>query len=283
MDRLQAFFDYAKANSTQGSNLAGSYVRALRYATELLRQTMPAYGNAAPIWEISAIPRLEEIYKLIKEEERKGSASVFSSVGVPRSYWQQRYCSSAIRMFARFLTERGQESEASKLYAEARDADTVATSIAKWKVNPLFYLDDDISANSRKGRDIMREVKTRQNQSAFRRIILLNYGFACCVTGLPVREVLRASHIVGWSENVNTRLLPTNGLCLAATYDAAFDRHLISFDKDCRMVLAPSLKEYCTNAAFVACFKAYEGKKLIPALKFQPSQEFLALHRAQMK
>lgn len=283
MDTLQAFFEYAKANSSQGSNLAGSYVRALRYATELLRQTMPAYGKSSPIWEISSIPKLEEIYKLIKEEERKGTASVFSAVAVPKSYWQQRYCSSAIRMFARFLTEREQESEASKLYADARDANTVAASISKWKVNPLFYLDDDVAVNSRKGRDIMREVKTRQNQSAFRRIILLNYGFACCVTGLPVREVLRASHIVGWSENVNTRLLPTNGLCLAASYDAAFDRHLISFDEDYRMVLAPSLKEYCTNAAFAACFKAYEGKKLIPALKFQPSQEFLALHRAQMK
>lgn len=283
MDLLKSFFDYVQANSAEGSNLAGSYVRALRYATELLRQTMPDCANLAPIWEINSLQKLEEIYRIIKSEERKRDASVFASIGVPRSYWQQRYCSSAVRMFARFLTDKTQEREASKLYSDAPDADTVATSISKWKVNPLFYLDDDVAVNSRKGRDIMREVKTRQNQSAFRRIILLNYGFACCVTGLPVREVLRASHIVGWSENVSTRLLPTNGLCLAATYDAAFDRHLISFDEDYRMILAPSLKEYYSNAAFLACFKAYEGKKLIPALKFQPSQEFLALHRAQMK
>jgi len=283
MDVLKSFFEFVRTNSSDGSNLPGSYTRALRYATELLRRTKPAYAALAPIWEIDSLQELEKIYKCIKEEERKKEESVFSSVGVPKSYWQQRYCSSAVRMFARFLTESAQEREASKLYADSTDAQAVATSISKWKVNPLFYLDDDVALNSRKGRDVMRAVKTRQNQSAFRRIVLLNYGYACCVSGLPVREVLRASHIVGWSENAETRLLPTNGLCLSATYDAAFDRHLISFDDDYRMVLAPSLKAYCSNAAFAAWFKAYEGKRLIPALKFQPSREYLAFHRAQLK
>ena len=38
MDIIKAFFSFVCDNSTAGSNLAGSYVRALRYATEMLRQ-----------------------------------------------------------------------------------------------------------------------------------------------------------------------------------------------------------------------------------------------------
>ena len=114
-------------------------------------------------------------------------------------------------------------------------------------------------------------------------MVLANYNNVCCITGLPVRAVLRASHIIGWSEDKSTRLLPTNGLCLAATYDAAFDRHLISFDEDYRMILAPSLKEYFTNEVFVRVFKDIEGRRITKALRFQPSQEFLQRHREQMK
>ena len=282
MNTLESFFAFIRDNSTEGSNLAGSYVRALRYATELLRSTMPQYSQLAPIWEINSLAELENIYKCVKAEERKKDASVFSGTSIPKSYWKQRFCSNAIRMFARFVTEAGQVKEAENVFSTEQAPEKVAASIQKWKVNPLFYLEDDVSASSKEGRDVIREVKTRQNQAAFRRIVLLNYGFTCCVSGLPIRDVLRASHIVGWSENIKTRLLPSNGLCLAATYDAAFDRHLIAFDDDYRMILSPSLNDYCTNSAFNTCFKAFEGKRLLPAVKFQPSQEFLAYHRERL-
>ena len=282
MDVLKAFQSFISNNSAPGSNLAGSYVRALGYATELLRKTIPQYSRLEPIWEITSIARLEELYTVIKAEERKKEASVFATAAVHKSYWKNRFCSNAIKMFARFITETRYEHDTMNVFQTACEPSSVAMSIAKRKISPLFYLDDDIDANSKEGREVVRQVKLRQNQAAFRHIVLLNYGYACCVSGMPVREVLRASHIVGWSENPKTRLLPTNGLCLAATYDAAFDRHLITFDENYRMVLSPLLKEYCANAAFISSFKAFEGKRLIPAVKFQPSQEFLAHHRERL-
>ena len=282
MDTLKTFFSFIRDNSTEGSNLPGSYVRALKYTTELLRSTMPQYAQLEPLWEISSLDKLAEIYKCIKDEEHKKGTSVFETTSIPKSYWKQRFCSSAIRMFARFITESKSVKEAETIFTATDEPNVVASTISKCKVNPLFYLDDDVAANSKEGREVLRNVKARQNQAAFRRIVLLNYGFACCATGLPVRDVLRASHIVGWAENAKTRLLPTNGLCLAATYDAAFDRHLITFDEDCRMILSPSLGEYCTNSAFNTCFKSFEGKRLLPAVKFQPSQEFLAYHRERL-
>lgn len=282
MDTIKAFFSFVRDNSTKGSNLAGSYVRALRYATEMLRSTMPQYSHMVPIWEINSLEEIEAIYKCVKTEERKRDASVFSTTNIPKSYWKQRFCSNAIRMFARFLTEVRQIKDTEAAFVASGDPITIATTISKWNVNPLFYLEDHIAANSKEGRDVIRRVKMRQSQAAFRRVVLLNYGFSCCITGLPIRDVLRASHIIGWAENAKTRLLPTNGLCLAATYDAAFDRHLITFDEDFRMILSPSLGEYCTNDAFITCFKSFEGKRLLPAIKFQPSQEFLAYHRERL-
>lgn len=282
MDALKQFGEYVRMNSTEGSNLSGSYIRALKYATELLRTTMPRFSRINSIWKIKSLEKLAEIYKVIKEEERKKDESVFITASIPKSYWKQRFCSSAIRMFARFITETENIKEVENAFVTTATPKAIASSILRWEADPLFYLEEGVLSTSKEGRDTLRSVKTRQNQAVFRRIVLLNYGYACCVTGLPVRDVLRASHIVGWAENTATRLLPTNGLCLSATYDAAFDRHLIAFDEDYRMVLSPSLNEYCTNNAFNACFKLFEGKRLLPAIKFQPSQEFLSYHRDRL-
>ena len=47
------------------------------------------------------------------------------------------------------------------------------------------------------------------------------------LTGLGLQPVLRASHISPWSDDPENRLNPSNGILLAATYDAAFDQHLL--------------------------------------------------------
>ena len=64
-------------------------------------------------------------------------------------------------------------------------------------------------------------IRVRVNQSFFRRRILSAYEFRCCVTGLNVRELLVASHIVPWSQDPANRLNARNGFlamhsCLSA-------------------------------------------------------------------
>ena len=63
-------------------------------------------------------------------------------------------------------------------------------------------------------------------------------GNRCCLTGLDLPQLNRASHIIGWAEpkGKQIRMDPRNGLCLSATYDAAFDRKPITFDEDYRLV-----------------------------------------------
>ena len=99
---------------------------------------------------------------------------------------------------------------------------------------------------------------------------------------MSIPEVLRASHISAWSEDEKNRLNPENGLCLSATYDAAFDRHLISFDEDYRMILSKRLKEFYTDEVSKVWFRKREGQKIEMPVRFLPSQQLLQKHREKL-
>ena len=100
------------------------------------------------------------------------------------------------------------------------------------------------------------------------------------MTGLAISDILRASHIVGWADDLKNRMNPSNGLCLSATYDAAFDRHLISFDDDYRMILSKSIRDFCTDKVHSEYFARFEGMRIAMPSKFMPDKELLAKHRA---
>jgi 5-methylcytosine-specific restriction protein A len=82
-------------------------------------------------------------------------------------------------------------------------------------------------------------VTSRVGQGAYRKSILYHWEFRCAVTGYPKLEVLISSHIVPWSKSTNEeRLDVNNGILLSPTYDALFDRHMISFENNGRIILA---------------------------------------------
>lgn len=85
-------------------------------------------------------------------------------------------------------------------------------------------------------------VTTRVGQGAYRKSIIYRWDCKCAVTGFDKLEVLIASHIVPWSEATdNERLDVDNGLLLSPTYDALFDRHLISFENDGKIILSDKI------------------------------------------
>ncbi len=90
-------------------------------------------------------------------------------------------------------------------------------------------------------------ILARIGQGEFRRKVLAVWGGKCAVTGVGQLETLRASHIKPWSicggEDGSERLDANNGLALSATYDALFDRGLITFENDGRMLVSPELKD----------------------------------------
>ncbi|MBK1834391.1 HNH endonuclease [Roseibacillus ishigakijimensis] len=124
--------------------------------------------------------------------------------------------------------------------------------------------------------------KSRRHQSFFRRTVLATYDYRCCLSGNPLPELLRASHIIPWSESKALRLKPTNGLCLAATYDAAFDRGLISFDENYRLLIGARLHQFAECEDVHRAFLDRAGSPLSLPEKNLPSQEALDWHRRHL-
>lgn len=121
--------------------------------------------------------------------------------------------------------------------------------------------------------------RRRLGQDFFRRTVLVSYGTRCCLTGTPIAALLSASHIVAWSADQAQRLNPRNGLCLAKTQDAAFDRHLITLDEDLRLVLSKSIRDHFTSESVRVNFQPYEGKRINPPYRFAPAPALLQRHR----
>lgn len=124
--------------------------------------------------------------------------------------------------------------------------------------------------------------KARLGQHFFRLSVLASYNYRCCITGNPIPELLVASHILPWDNYPEHRLNPRNGLCLAQTQDAAFDRGLITFDEEYRLVLGPYLREFLPNETLERNFHVYEGKQIQMPDKFLPEADFMQKHRAEV-
>jgi putative restriction endonuclease len=122
-------------------------------------------------------------------------------------------------------------------------------------------------------------VRVRVNQNFFRRRIISAYEFRCCVTGLAVRELLVASHIVPWAQDVPNRLNPKNGLCLNALHDRAFDRGLMWVDGGFVIRFSKSLRNKTkTPDSSLAWLTSFEGQTLRLPKRFGPDPELLNWH-----
>ncbi|MCS3479367.1 hypothetical protein M2212_006213 [Bradyrhizobium elkanii] len=90
-----------------------------------------------------------------------------------------------------------------------------------------------------------RLVVQRIGQDIFRARLMDYWQGRCPLTGISDPALLRASHIIPWSEceNDGERLDVHNGLLLSALWDAAFDRALVTFDDEGAPELSPSLGE----------------------------------------
>ncbi len=131
--------------------------------------------------------------------------------------------------------------------------------------------------------EVFANVKLRRGQEYFRDVVLNNFDGRCGVTQLGVRELLVASHILPWGSHPEERLNVRNGLCLSRLHDAAFDRGLITFDAELRLILSTQLKAALPQRTVTENFGAYEGQVLhLPEDAALPDLKFLAKHRGSV-
>lgn len=127
--------------------------------------------------------------------------------------------------------------------------------------------------------EAQRKVKVRLGQQFFRKVIMTSYASKCCVCGMPIPELLVASHIIPWRDDETVRVNPHNGLCLCVLHDKGFDRGFFTLADDYKIVVGQAIRQYLPNSAVHNGFKIHEGQQISLPDKFLPKQEFLAIHR----
>jgi predicted restriction endonuclease len=104
----------------------------------------------------------------------------------------------------------------------------------------------NVASESTDPTTITQLIEARRGQEKFRQnaIEVWGLGECCAVTGISIKPLLIASHIIPWRESDDTqRLSGTNGILLCSHLDKLFDQHLISFDSDGNLITSTALNE----------------------------------------
>jgi len=120
-----------------------------------------------------------------------------------------------------------------------------------------------------------RSIQTfvRVGQERFRRKLLRILKY-CPVTGIDDDRLLLASHIKPWAVSTNEeRMDIKNGFILSPTVDKLFDKGLITFEDDKRILLSPSLSRRTIERLGIEHGKMYRD------LPVKSREGFLAFHR----
>ncbi len=157
----------------------------------------------------------------------------------------------------------------------ALEAERLRDEYARSPLSEAERVDDYQIPQGPTEREVLR--KTRIHQRFFRDAVLSSYESTCCITGLPIRECLVASHIIPWSIAEPLRTDPRNGLCLSATFDRLFDRGLITISNDMCVNVATTLMS-AEDKQIKEMICAYHGKQIIHPRRFLPLQSYLEWH-----
>lgn len=287
-----AFLQLAWRTSTgklrQKSNFARAHCEALyEYAVKVVGDEVPTASSvgvtAAPEYEINPLVRIR-IEKAASDSGYElspvwsGGAATLRSVQFPESVRVQHrggeeFCVSASNS-AVLLQGKSQDAlevagwtalyeVLGKIAASAR---TLPNRVAK-----QFF---EKTASLPKSTEAERWVVQRVGQNLFRAALLDYWQGKCCVTGLDVQGLLRASHIKPWAACASDeeRLDVYNGLLLAPHLDALFDGGWISFTDKGAVLLTPALHESARKA--VSASLQWQATGLLPS-----HAPYLAYHR----
>lgn len=149
------------------------------------------------------------------------------------------------------------------------------------EVTPFPYEESEFRRPSGETETI-RSVRVRRVQSFFRAAVLTSYDEKCAISGLATRELLVASRIIPWSVSKERRADPRNGICLGALFDRAFDRGLITFDNDLKVVVSKRLLTNASASVLSNSITEANGRPILRPKRFAPDTAALAHHRTHV-
>lgn len=126
------------------------------------------------------------------------------------------------------------------LYKLTKEEFDVILNIAGIKLDSINV--DVLPENSSVGTETLAVGKRRIGQGRYRRDVIRLWDGKCAITGSTIQELLIASHIVPWKDsNSIEKTDEQNSVLLSALYDKLFDKYLISFDDNGKILVSRSI------------------------------------------
>lgn len=174
--------------------------------------------------------------------------------------------------------------DALRKFIEANRLPGWGSTAKKIGITKPTSIDDELNAlPSRAQTEVRREVWMRGSaHDRFKRGLKALWNDRCSVHGHAANALLVASHIWAWSECERERENPLNGLLLSVPLDKLFDRHLISFSDDGKILLSRALT-WETKAVFAVDKEMRLRWSHIDEKDRSGIITFLAIHREQFQ
>lgn len=217
----------------------------------------------------SVAMKLNNLTSLDPEEKARGIRGLPGASKLDRQIWDQFHMNweemaAESELLWKQLVENQDVSVSQEKLVEVLEEKNLSSDALKFPIGPT---------------ESIRRQRVRLAQGFFRRTVLAAYLGRCCISDIPIPELLIASHIIPWALFPDQRTNPCNGLCLSRLHDAAFDKGLIAFDEDYHLILSQRLKDHFPNKSLQLNFSSYEGKSFRMPEKFFPDIKFLSYHR----
>lgn len=123
-------------------------------------------------------------------------------------------------------------------------------SLLNYDENKLLFIDEKENID----KDTSKEILTNMRiwQAEFRKKLILSLK-KCPITWINDTRILNASHIKPWVMSDNKeRLDINNGFLLSPTFDKLFDKWIITFDFNKRIIISSSINEYNINLLWIS-------------------------------
>lgn len=115
--------------------------------------------------------------------------------------------------------------------------------------------------------------KRRIGHKVFADKVKLYYDYTCAISGIKAKDFLVASHIIPWSERKESRLDPSNGICLSVFFDKAFDKGYITLTTDYKV----KVSENC-DPTIATILAQYKNKRIAFPKAAPPKHAYLTWH-----
>jgi hypothetical protein len=101
-----SYVEYIHKNNAEGSNRAGSYVRALDQLGAALKFAAVDQFHIADIWDIADAEFIDELRDYVIEQQKEDGGGIFKGTE-NSSYWMNRFYSASLKSYAEFLRAHG--------------------------------------------------------------------------------------------------------------------------------------------------------------------------------